>query len=378
MSLSLTKRGDIYYIRGTVRKTRCFETTGTSNPKLAEAYRAKREAELYEASLFGQRAVVSFRRAALSYFDFEPRSERTKHYVGRLVDHFGDTRLGLINQAAADKAVERLIGAAAVPSNKLRAIYTPLSAILMHAAKRGWCDHPHFDKPAPPPGKTRWLTPAEAERLLSAASPHLRSLFIFMLCTGARVSEALYLQWSDVDLLAGTAMLRETKNGRDRVAHLPPAALLELANLDGRDGAVFRRDDGEPYAEGRETQAGGQIKTGWAGACRRAQLMCDKLGPDGRPARDKDGNTIRIPSATPHDLRHTWATWFYALSKDFMLLKDEGGWRTLSMVERYAHLMPSELAPQIARVWGGTHPRIATNSVQETSPMRIAAEPSKA
>jgi len=26
------------------------------------------------------------------------------------------------------------------------------------------------------------------------------------------------------------------------------------------------------------------------------------------------------------------------------------------MVERYAHRMPSELAPQIASVWGASHP----------------------
>jgi len=27
------------------------------------------------------------------------------------------------------------------------------------------------------------------------------------------------------------------------------------------------------------------------------------------------------------------------------------------MVERYAHLMPSSMGPQIKRVWGGQHPR---------------------
>ena len=102
-----------------------------------------------------------------------------------------------------------------------------------------------------------------------------------------------------------------------------------------RTGAVFRTDDGSPYADtGR--QFGGQIKTGFRSALMRAQLR----------------------EVTPHDLRHTWATWFYALTKDPLLLKAEGGWATLAMVERYAHLMPSGLAGEIRSVWGASHPRI--------------------
>jgi hypothetical protein len=41
-----------------------------------------------------------------------------------------------------------------------------------------------------------------------------------------------------------------------------------------------------------------------------------------------------------------------------MLLKDEGGWATLRMVERYAHLMPSERVAGVADIRGLSHPRI--------------------
>lgn len=341
MPLSLVKRGDIFYVRGTVRGRRIYETAGTSERQLAEAYRAKREAELFEASVFGERAVVSFRRAALSYLDFQPRSERTKDYVARLVDHFADTRLGKIDQAEADRSVEKIVGLNAAPATKVRVVYTPLTAILTHAARRDWCAAPSFETPPTPPGKTRWLTPTEAEALIGAAAAHLRPMLTFYLCTGARVSEAIELPWSDVDLAAGRAVLRDTKNGHDRVAALPPAAVATMAAMPHREGRVFRRDDGEPYVD-RERWEGGQIKTAFRTARTRAQIR----------------------ELTPHDLRHTWATWFYALSKDLLLLKSEGGWRTLSMVERYAHLMPSDLVPQIARVWGGAHPRIGAPFVQ--------------
>lgn len=336
MALKIRKRGDIWYVRGTVRGRRVYETAGTAERAQAEAFRAKREAELFEAAVFGERAVVGFRRAAQSYLDFEPRSKRTREFVARLSAHFGDTRLAKIGQAEADSAVGELLPATSAPATKTRAVYTPLGAVLSHAAQRQWCEAPKLQKPAPGAGKTRWLTPAEAEALIVGAAAHLKPLLIFYLCTGARVSEALDLQWADVDLAAAKAVFRGTKNGRDRVARLPPAALAALAALPARDGPVFRRDDDEPYAN-RGRYSGGQIRTAFETACRRAQI------------RD----------LRPHDLRHSWASWFYALSKDLLLLKDEGGWRTLAMVERYAHLAPAGLESQIARVWGGTHPRLA-------------------
>ena len=63
MSLKLVARKgtDAWYVRGTVRGRYCFETTGTANREQAELYRASREAQLYESSIFGERAVVSYR-----------------------------------------------------------------------------------------------------------------------------------------------------------------------------------------------------------------------------------------------------------------------------------------------------------------------------
>lgn len=324
----------VWYLRGTVRGVRCYETTGTENRALAEAAKAKRETQLFEGALLGRRVAVSFGEAALSYLEFEPRSERTEADVHRLIEKLGAERsLHEIDQAAADATVRAMLGADAAPATKRRAVYAPLATILNHAAARRWCERPHFDLPALPRGKTRWLTPAEALRLVAAAAPHLRPLLLFILCTGARLSEALYLDWADVDLPAAKAVFRDTKNGTDRAAALPEAAVLLLANLPERTGAAFRTDDGSPYADtGR--QFGGQIKTGFGSACRRAQLR----------------------ELTPHDLRHTWASWAYCLTKDPLLLKHEGGWATLAMVERYSHLVPSDLRYEIHRVWGASHP----------------------
>jgi integrase len=37
-----------------------------------------------------------------------------------------------------------------------------------------------------------------------------------------------------------------------------------------------------------------------------------------------------------HLFRHTWATWAYAVTRDLTFLMQAGGWRTPSMVMRYA------------------------------------------
>lgn len=337
MSLKLVRRrgSAVFYVRGTVRGIRCFETSGTSDKTRAEAYRAKREAELYEEALYGKHAVISFRRAALNYLEFQDRPVRTKHYIGRLVDHFGPTSLAKIDQLAAEKAITSLLKPNAAPGTKARSVYVPLAAVLNHANRRGWCERPQFYLPKLPPGKTRWLTPTEFLALIDHAAEHVRPLLLFIVCTGARMGEALDLDWADVDLPAAKVVFRLTKNSAPRAASLPTAAVFSLAELPLREGAVFRRDDGEPYAD-RKREGGGQIKTAWAGACRRAG----------------------IATATPHDLRHTWASWFYAVSKDPLLLKMEGGWKSLNMIERYAHLMPSGMVPEIARVWGNAHPRL--------------------
>src|SRR5258708_39458098 len=129
------------------------------------------------------------------------RSARTKFDIARVAAYFA--RLGVsllrhINQDAADAAVAAIVGKDAAPATKRRAVYAPLTAILNHAHARGWCDRPGFQMPALPRGKTRWLTPAEARRLVDAAAPHLRPLLLFMLRPGARLAAALYLDLAHV------------------------------------------------------------------------------------------------------------------------------------------------------------------------------------
>ncbi|WP_376902034.1 tyrosine-type recombinase/integrase, partial [Aeromonas veronii] len=80
--------------------------------------------------------------------------------------------------------------------------------------------------------RTRFLSDAELPRLLAAAKAskweRLHLLISMAIFTGARRSELIGLQWSDVDLKARTAHLHHTKNGTQRVLTLPPALVQEM------------------------------------------------------------------------------------------------------------------------------------------------------
>jgi integrase len=293
----------------------------------------------------------------LNYLEFEPRTERTETYVHQLIDHFKDTRAGDIDQEVADRAVAAILEPDAKASTKRRIVYGPLTAVLRHGAARKWCPMPSFQLPSVPKSATPWLSPFQAEDLIAGAAPHLKPLLQFLLSVGPRLSEALDLDWADLDLAAARVVFRDAKNGKDRVACLPSAIVVELARLPLREGKVFRRDDGEPYVD-RERLEGGQIKRAFGTACRRAGFMKPMLDKAGNPRLDAKGRLRLKPSISPHVLRHSWATWFYALTKDPLLLKTEGDWHSITMVERYAHLMPSTHVGDIWRVWGTSHPRI--------------------
>lgn len=344
MPLKLTRRhgSPVWYIRGTVRGISVDESTRTSDQDAAEQIRILREAELLKRSIHGDSATRTFAEAALSYM--EAGGER--QHLEPLLKHFGRMKLAQIGQGEIDDAA-KLLKPRAAPATLNRHIYTPMAAVLHHAARKRWCAKPVIARPKQPEGRVRWLTHEEAETLIEAAGT-LQPLVTFLLCTGARITEALMLDWRQVDLSrCHVSILNEesgghgTKSGLSRGVPLHPRAVAALANLPHRTGKVFRRHygytnwKGETKALGpaysdRKGAGGGQVKTAWATMLKRAG----------------------VENFTPHDCRHTWATWHYAANRDIAGLMELGGWADVDSVMRYTHVNVGHLAPSIARIWG--------------------------
>jgi integrase len=349
MPIRKVRRGRIWYLRGTVRGQRVYETAGTDQEAAAEAIRIKRESELLNRSVFGAAASRSFAEAALSYLESRTGlSDRDEAYLLRIVEHFGPGRLlATVTNDAIEQAIAKLCPEGG-PAYVNRSIVTPIAAVLHHASERGWMEWRRIKRRRSPRGKTRWLSRQEAEALIKACSPHLRAVVVFMLYTGARLGEALTLEWRNIDLQKRRVVFVDTKNGDSRGVPLHARAFEVLANLPGkREGRVFRRPDGEVYAQ--KTDGGGQVKTAFRAACRRAGLAV-QVGT--RKLPNGCQKPVWKAMVTPHDLRHTWATWLYAECRDLRALMELGGWRTISMVARYAHVNPDHLAPAIRKLPG--------------------------
>jgi Phage integrase family len=151
---------------------------------------------------------MTFANAALTFLE-EGGSRR---FVAPVLDHFGTTPLRLIGQEAIASAASKLYPKAS-NATRNRQVYTPVSAVLQHAARKGWCARPVFTRPKMSKVAIRWLKHDEAERLIAACSTHLQPLVITLLYTGARIGEVLWLDWSNVDLGRRHVTFPKTKNG---------------------------------------------------------------------------------------------------------------------------------------------------------------------
>jgi integrase len=357
MPLEKQLRGDFWHIVGTVAGRRIRESTGIrrEHSELAEARRIKREHEILTRSIHGEKGLVTFGEAAESYLTSEHRAASTAGHVARLLRHFGpDVRLKDIGQAEVDRAYRAILRPGPKGATKIRCVLTPLRAVMSHAAVRKWCDVPAFEEPSTRDSDTRttFLLPAQATALVQAAtSIEHRALFTFLIGCGTRASEAFDLPWADVDLRGARARVFQ-KQGTWREVDLPPVVVAALASLPHRDGFVFRPP---PRVVGVETiqaprytdlnrEGGGQVRSAFAGACRRAGL------PGRWVETTKKEHRYWQPTVRLHDLRHTWASWHYAMNRDVLRLMVAGGWSNQHMVQRYAHLLPEHYAEE-CRAW---------------------------
>lgn len=305
------KRSPHWYIRGSVRGQAVFETTRTHDKDAAEALRIKREAQLLQRSVFGPGATVTFLEAAVSYLDDGGEAR----FIQPLVDHFGTTPLCQIRQDETDAAAKRLLPNAG-PATRKRHVYGPLCAVLNHAARKGWVNPPRIQHPTIPVPSTKWSTPERLEKLLPHCGPDLRRLVMLLTYTGARLSEALGVDWDrDVNLAQRTIILPKTKNGKMRALHIPDALLIELAAVP-------------------EKERHGQLFTAWSDkrhVHKPLRTACRRAGVEYLP---------------PHQQgRHTYATWLRMFAGlDLKGIMEAGGWDSVQSVARYAHVSPGEAA----------------------------------
>lgn len=300
MPIKLYQRGKVWHFRGTVAGRRLRGSCKTANKAIASRQIAEIEAREWRGNFDGPAAVLTFAQAAILY----RKAGKSPRYLDPVEDYLKDMLVKNINAGVIKQmAIELFPNCSGASRNRLAIV--PVQAIINHAAELELCPLirvKRFDE------QTKEKIPATMEwvrAFMGAASPNLGAYALFMFLTGCRPSEAINVQWDDVDLKARTVLLRETKEQTERTAHLPAPLVVTLANL--------------PKVKGRGVfvyQAYGDFQHAWDDAIKRAG----------------------IKRLTPHCMRHGFATGLLRRGLDVLTVAHLGGWKDPGQVLRtYGH-----------------------------------------
>lgn len=302
MPLKIHRRGKIWHYRGTVAGRRLRGSTGATDKAIAERIAAEREARAWQGHLDGPEAHLTFAQAAIAY-----RADgRATRFLEPIEDHWRDTPVKDITGGAIRASALQLCPNAG-PATRNRQVIVPTQAIINHAAELEWCAPIRVrrfpvERRIKQPATRQW-----AEAFAAHASPHLGALCLFMFGTGARLGEACALTWADVDLDARTARIRQTKVGRERIAHLPTPVLVAIANIPSN------RRPAEPVFRYARRDS---VRPVW-------MKVCDRAG---------------IARLSPHACRHGFATAMLHAGFDVKTTADRGGWSSPTvLLNTYAH-----------------------------------------
>jgi len=284
------------------------------------------KADLWRQSRLGDTPQYAFEQAAVRFLrEYEGHKSYSTHVrhlaywrvylAGRAISSLTthDIRDALPTHVAHSRPTRRKVTSA----TRNRYLST-IRRMLNMCREWGWISSVPVLRPEREPKvRIRWLTQAEALRLISAIScDWLRDIAAFALSTGMRAGEILRLQWSDIDLSRSMAWVTadKAKSGHARGVPLNPQAVQIIKRRLGthpqrvftRNGSLLKRVDTSMFTR----------------ACEAADI-----------------DNFRF-----HDLRHTWASWHVQAGTPLFVLKELGGWETLEMVKKYAHMDAGTLA----------------------------------
>ena len=211
-SLKLYLRNKTWWVTGTINRERVRESTGHTDKKRAQSWASKRQWELEQVAVFGPESVLTF-GAALNYYIDGGGEQR---FLMPLLDAWEHRLVKDVSPGDVIDLANKLYPKAGA-ATKNRQVLTPVMAIIRFNAARGRCAPILVSRfEAKKVLKRRTATWEWVGKLALTAKPKIIALVLFIANTAARIGDALKLRWADVDLDAGTALLRDTKNGEDR------------------------------------------------------------------------------------------------------------------------------------------------------------------
>lgn len=328
--MSLNKRGAIWHFDIIHKGKRLRGSTGTADKQEAQRIHDEQKAALWQQA----KSSRTWLDAAAEWLSDDDRSVKDRYRLRAL--KIDDLPLDSIT---TDIIIQALRGKSPGDWNRTRAL---IVAILNTAKLRGWIhDVPNVPTKKVTAARIRFLTLAEWDRLYAELPAHLKPMAALAIATGLRRANVTHLEWSQVDLSRRVAWIHpdQAKSSKPIGVPLSDDAVDALKGQIGQhDQWVFPTRQTGRDKDGRPTYGPqAQISTAWNAALIRA-------GIDVVTERTADGKSVQKSTFRWHDLRHTWASWHVMNGTPLEVLQKLGGWASLSMVMRYAHLAPEYLA----------------------------------
>lgn len=320
--MSLYRVGRIWYVDITVAGLpRLRESAGTDDRGQAQEYHDQKRAQLWRQGKLGESPAVqaTWRAASELWTEDRARQKEDLYRLRWLTQRLGDKPLTSLTV----DLLETVLKPKATSPGSYNRYVTIVLAILGRAKRRGWLDSlPDLRRRKEPRGRIRWLTSAEWKRLQKHLPPYLEQMARFALATGLRENNVLNLEWSQVDLGRRVAWVHadEAKAGEAIGVPLNEDAVAVLREREGHDATWVFALNGAPIYKASNRQ--------WYRALKAAGLEGFRW----------------------HDLRHTWASWAVMSGVTLPELQKLGGWKTPTMMMKYAHLSPEHLATAAAKV----------------------------
>lgn len=329
--MGIRKRGKTWWIDITAPSgDRVRRSAQTEERREAQEYHDRLKAELWRVDKLKEKQKRTWDEAALRWLDDRKRgSEDTLVGILRwLQPHLRGKVLQDITPSVIEDIMRRKRKEEVSPST-VNKYLTVIRAVLRFAHGLGWMESVPRVRTIPTDDRRiRFLTHAEAARLLKELPEHQRDLAQFALLTGLRQRNILELSWDQIDMDRRLAWIHpEQAKGRKAIGiPLVPEALAILRKNEGNHPERVFTFEGKPI---------GQVNTkAWRKALKRAGITDFRW----------------------HDLRHTWASWHLQQGTPLAVLQELGGWSDYKMVQRYAHLSKDHLSGYAEKISYGTNP----------------------
>jgi integrase len=194
-----------------------------------------------------------------------------------------------------------------------------------------------FTKPVIQNKGERWLTPAEATKLLAALeiiSPTWRDMAALSLYTGIRLTELYRLRPRDISAETMTATIWAKGNRREPIQLTPEALEILLRRSQNPDALFFPRKSNAPFV--------------------KAVKVCGL----------NEGVTDSRHRVWFHTLRHTFASWLVQAGVDLYSVQTLLRHRSPIMTQRYAHLNQPKLKASLEPIR-----RVLSQEITEEEPI---------